>query len=267
MPSLILEKIKRFKRAHEGESAAAAVKFALHRAVPRWFVSPPAPLQAVFDHLKSRSSFTIIQIGAYVGDTQNDPLAAFLKAELSDNRGQASKVVLVEPVREYFESLQRNYSKLNGTRFENAAITATEGVRDFYRIDVDPVKFGLPDYLAQLGSLRSDRMTKLWDNYEKNADLQKFYLENRIVEKVNCITFKQLIEKHQISDIDFLQIDAEGYDYEILRSIDFSSITPLFVNYERVLLQDSEEMCRDIMRKAGYRLRDWGQDTLCTRRT
>jgi hypothetical protein len=77
--------------------------------------------------------------------------------------------------------------------------------------------------------------------------------------------FKQLLEKHQISEVDFLQIDAEGYDFELLKSIDFSTTRPRFVNYERVLLQGSEEECRKMMRKSGCRFHDWGQDTLCTR--
>jgi FkbM family methyltransferase len=262
---LVIEKLKRFTRACEGEGVAFAIKYALHRAAPRLFSSPPPALERVFNHLNRAKSFTIIQIGAYVGDSSNDPLASFLKATLSGNARPDAKVILVEPVREYFEKLKENYRDLSGVRFENVAIAEQEGNRDFYRIMIDPTRFGLTEDLLQLGSLRSDRMTKLWDHHMKEKKLQKFYLEHRIVEKVHCITFKQLLEKHQISEVDFLQIDAEGYDFEILKSIDFSITRPLFVNYERVLLQDSEEECRQMMRKSGYRLRDWEQDTLCTR--
>src|SRR5258708_1342309 len=42
--------------------------------------------------------------------------------------------------------------------------------------------------------------------------------------------FKQLLEKHQISEVDFLPVDAEGYDFELLKSIDFSTTRPRFVN-------------------------------------
>jgi FkbM family methyltransferase len=265
MLSPALEKLKRFTRACEGEGVAFAIKFVLHRAAPRLFSSPPPALEPVFNHLNKAKSFTLIQIGAYIGETSNDPLVRFLKATLSGNGRPDAKVVLVEPVREYFEKLKENYRDLPGVRFENVAIAEQEGARDFYRIVVDPTRFGLPEYLAQLGSLRSDRMTKLWDSYENDPTLQKFYLEHRVVEKVQCITFKQLLQKHQISEVDFLQIDTEGYDFEILKSIDFSTTRPRFVNYERVLLQGSEEECRKMMRKSGYRLRDWGQDTLYTR--
>ena len=63
--------------------------------------------------------------------------------------------------------------------------------------------------------------------------------------------------------LDLLQIDAEGYDYEILKTIDFDRIRPRFVNYERVLLLDEEPACRSMMRDAGYVLFDWDIDTLC----
>lgn len=40
---------------------------------------------------------------------------------------------------------------------------------------------------------------------------------------------------------------------------------PAFINYERVLLQDDDARCRQMLSAAGYRLTDWGQDTLCSR--
>ena len=269
-----LGKIKRFWRACADEGIARAITLALHwaaaRIFPYWafariFPSPAGPLVSVLNDLSASNSFTIVQIGAYIGKTGNDPLARFLMATLAGPGRRNAKVVLVEPVQEYFEALKKNYSGLGGVWCENTAIAEKEGARDFWRIKVDPTLFGLPGWLAQLGSLRSDRMTKLWENYEKDSSLQKFYLEHRVVEKVRCITFKQLLDKYQITDIDLLQIDAEGYDFEILKSIDFSTIRPRFVNYERVLLGDEEEECREMMRNAGYVLRDWGQDTLCTR--
>jgi len=263
MVSIALGKMKRFLQMCRVEGVPDAIKLALNRIL---FATPIEPLKSVFDHLNASSSFTIVQIGAYIGETLNDPLARFLKATLTGMERPNAKVVLVEPVKEYFEALKKNYADLHGVRYENAAIAEKEGVRDFYRLAVDPTVFGYPESLAQLGSLRADRMTKLWENYGKDPLRQKFYLEHRIIEKVQCITFKQLLEKHKITEIDFLQIDAEGYDFNILKSIDFSAVRPRFVNYERVLLQNDEKECRKMMRKAGYVLRDWGEDTLCKRR-
>ena len=106
-------------------------------------------------------------------------------------------------------------------------------------------------------------MEELWDRFENFEQLQQFYLEHRVVEKVKYLTLDQLLAKHQIRQLDLLQIDAEGYDFEILKTLDFNKVKPRFINYERVLLQDQEPACREMLEKHGYRLIDWGLDTLC----
>ena len=50
--------------------------------------------------------------------------------------------------------------------------------------------------------------------------------------KTPCLTFNDLIKKHDIKNIDLLQIDAEGYDGELICSIDFDNIKPKFIRYE-----------------------------------
>lgn len=84
-----------------------------------------------------------------------------------------------------------------------------------------------------------------------------------MIERVQCTTLHQLLDRHDVTQLDLLQIDTEGYDSEILRTLDFTRIRPRFVNYERVLLQGDEPACRALLKAAGYILRDWGQDTLC----
>jgi FkbM family methyltransferase len=228
-------------------------------------VAAPHPMVQALDWLSKQRSFSIVQIGAFVGDTPNDPLAMFFREQLVEERGDGIKVVLVEPVKEYFDRLCDNYKHLYDMRFENVAIAEREEIRDFYRLSADPVAHGYPDWLSQLSSLRSDRMTKLWDSYEKHEDLKKFYLSHRTTEKVRCITLQGLLEKHSIHALDLLQVDTEGYDYEILKTIDFGKTRPRFVNYERVLLQDDEVPCREMMQAAGYLLIDYSQDTFCVR--
>lgn len=219
--------------------------------------------------LARRPEFTVVQIGAYTGDTSNDPLYSFLSEQLPGH--PRSVAVLVEPVRDYFEQLKDTYAGWPQVRLENAAIAESAGERDFFRIGVDPTEHGQADWLAQLGSLREDRMTSLWERYEQELfdregveqDLAAFWHANRVVERVRCMTLEQLLNEYGISRPDLLQIDAEGYDYAILRTLDFSRIRPRFINYERVLLQEDEPTCRAMLTSAGYKLFDWGQDTLC----
>ncbi len=232
----------------------------------------PASYAGVLATLETLPTFTVVQIGAFVGSTDNDPLHGFLTRVLPARAAEAAPIptaVLVEPVGEYFALLREAYAGVPGVRFEQAAIAERAGLRDFFRLGADPVAHGLPAWLSQLGSLRPDRMTALWDHYERghrpdSARLTDFYEAHKVVEPVTCLTFEMLLQRHGVTHVDLLQIDAEGYDYDILRSINFSRTRPTFVNYERVLLGSNEQDCRELMTAAGYTLTDWGQDTLCT---
>jgi len=223
---------------------------------------------SVLAWLATRPYFTVVQIGANVGNSPEDPLFPFLHRELpalSGERLARCAVVLVEPVKEHFDSLCRAYAGLPCVRFENVAIAESSGVRDFYRLAVDPEAHGQPHWMRGLGSLRAERMTRLWDHHERNNEQQRFYLEHRIAEPVPCATLHDVVDRHGLDGLDLLQIDAEGYDYEILKTIDFDRLRPAFINYERVLLQEDEPACRELLEGAGYALHDWGLDTLCVR--
>ena len=61
-------------------------------------------------------------------------------------------------------------------------------------------------------------MASIWENAPiKNANLQ--YIEEI---EVGCVTFEFLMEQLGITEVDYLKIDTEGLDYDILNSIDFN---------------------------------------------
>jgi FkbM family methyltransferase len=226
----------------------------------------PTPMDAVLQWLAEQPTFAVVQIGAYVGNTANDPLYPFLTRELPRHPG--STALLVEPVATYYEQLVAAYDGVAGAAFEHAAIADAAGERDFYRIDVDPRSVGKPVSwdLGQLSSLRADRMEELWSAVEQIPEVQAYYREHRVVERVTCLTYADLITRHGLTQIDLLQIDAEGYDFQILSSIDFSASRPRFINYERILLRDDEPACRALLEAAGYVLFDWDIDTMAVAR-
>lgn len=51
-------------------------------------------------------------------------------------------------------------------------------------------------------------------------------------QQVPAISISALIENHSISNVDYLNIDIEGYDEVILSEIDFSLLTPTVVTIE-----------------------------------
>jgi FkbM family methyltransferase len=225
------------------------------------------PVQIAINELGKDKGFCVIQIGAYIGNSANDPLYGALRQFLMQDRGA---LIAVEPVKAYYDELVRNYSDVPGVVCENVAIAEENGTKTMYRLGIDPRDYGYPDWLSQLSSLKEERMGELWDSYElKNEggnEYREFYLGHRIEELVNCITFDELLVRHRVSDIDLLQIDVEGYEMEILETIDFRKHSIRFVNYESALLYKKRERAAQLLRSNGYILVDYGLDTFCYKR-
>jgi len=218
------------------------------------------PVHVAIDTISKEEEFTVIQLGAFVGNTENDPLFMGIIEKLSKGKG---KLILVEPVKCFFDELTENYKGVPGVVFENVAISDQSGPATLYRLGVNPLEHGYPDWLSQLGSLKDERMKTLWDNYESDSELKEFYLQNRVQESVNCITFEELAQRHGLTSLDLLQIDVEGFEFEILKTIDFRNFPIRFINYECVLLQKNKANAEKLMVENEYRLFDHGQDTFC----
>lgn len=224
----------------------------------------PPPITAALDTLSQAPSFVIVQLGAYIGNSDNDPLFHFL-SHLPSRQPPSHQAILVEPVASSFAQLQNNYRHIPGVYLENVAISDTPGTAPFYRLGVDPVAHGFPDWLSQLSSLKDERMHSLWEQYEADPAIQAFYLKHRIVEPVPCITFDELAHKHVLPRVDLLQMDVEGYEFEILKTIDFNRWNIRFINYESVLLQKNKTPCETLLRDHGYLLASYQKDTFACR--
>jgi hypothetical protein len=137
----------------------------------KWATSP---LDSALSRFAKQPVLSIVQSRAYIGGTNNSPLCGFLCEQLdhanATSTDRNTKVVLAEPIREYFDHLCKDYGNFPCIEFANVAIAETQGVMDMYRLDVDPVEYGYPTWLAQLSSLKRERMETLWDEYEANPD-------------------------------------------------------------------------------------------------
>jgi hypothetical protein len=57
-----------------------------------------------------------------------------------------------------------------------------------------------------------------------------------------------------LSHVDILQIDAEGYDWAIIRSINFERLRPRILRFEyRNLSPRDADQCLDLLASHGYR--------------
>lgn len=198
---------------------------------------------------RSRRPLRFVQIGSNNGRV-NDPLNATVRA-----RGWTG--LLVEPLPRLFEELMANYADVPGLQFENVAVGEAEGEATIYTVSPRP---GDPEWVDQIASL--DRDVVLGHAYALPD------LDDRIVPvTVACVPISTLVGRHDLSEIDLLHMDAEGYDYEIIRRI------PLDARWApRYLIFESKHMGNALyretaarLRRAGYRVIDLWPDALAYR--
>ena len=146
------------------------------------------------------------------------------------------KGILVEPLRDAFKELRKNYANIKGLKYENSAITEFNGTKNIKRV-INRKENKLPSWLDGSSSFFDNKHTKKY---------------NFVEEKVNCITFKTLIKKYNISRIDVLQIDTEGYDLIIFKQI-IPHFLPYFIKIEYIHLNKNDrKILKDILKENGY---------------
>lgn len=233
--------------------ADSRLGYALRRLYHRLTPAKPRPLHRSFLWVLSRQKreVSFVQVGSNDAG-YGDPLRYHI---LHDGwRG-----LMIEPLPFVYSRLLDRYRGISGLQFANVAIDSEPGTRPFYhlRADDDPA---LPPWYDQLGSFLKENVLK----HEKFlADLPERLTETA----VRCERFDDLCAQQGIDHFDLLHVDAEGYDFEILRSVDFRRFSPLVVLYEHRHLSDEDtSACAAMLTQAGYQLFRDIDDTLAVSR-
>lgn len=180
--------------------------------------------QISFIYTNSESKVKFIQIGSNDGKS-GDPLYDYI----INNEVEG---VLIEPVNYLFEELKNNYSKVKGVYFENIAISNVNDFCDFYVVEKNNNN-NLPSWYSQLSSFDIKTILK-----HKNEIPE---IENLIVKKkLPTKTLNFIVEKYNLIDLDILHIDTEGFDFEIIKTIDFKKLTPKLLIFEHKHLSLSD---------------------------
>jgi FkbM family methyltransferase len=176
---------------------------------------------ALFYDYKIYSNKRIIQIGAHVGNTENDPIFKDID--------ESTKIILVEPVPYLFEQLKSNYKtklkNLENIIFINKAVSDSVGEIEL-TIPSERNDFSnLPFWASQLTSINS--------NHAKDHVCYDTRINNLIVEKikVKTTTIDDMIKEYNINEIDLLHTDTESHDYVILMNYSFA-VKPRQVLFE-----------------------------------
>ncbi|MGH8506702.1 MAG: FkbM family methyltransferase, partial [Stenotrophobium sp.] len=140
--------------------------------------------------------------------------------------------LMIEPLPHIYERLRKRYDRISGLKFANVAIDVAPGERPFYHLRRSDEP-GLPPWYDMLGSFKKENVLK---HQKYLADIP-----DRIVETaVRCQTFDGLCAEQDVARFDVLHIDAEGYDYEILKSVDLAKYRPAAVLFEHAHLNSTD---------------------------
>ncbi len=156
--------------------------------------------------------YSLVLIGAHNGSKQKT---------LIQSAALIGEVLLVEPVPELFDQLSNLYSKNPRIKFLQLAISEEDADQTSFYAQTNLAN-QIEGYGDQLGSLNSSHAE------EHNRLLHSTTKEI----KVSTITFKSLLKKYDITYIDTLVTDTEGYDARILSSFPFLIFRPRQILFE-----------------------------------
>lgn len=165
--------------------------------------------------------------------------------------------ILVEPVDYVFQRLVKAYRSYPPARIilENAAIAEATGTKKFWHLKQAS---GLSPGYDQIGSFSKDHVLKHKDMF---PNLER-YLVSR---DVACISFGNLLRKHNIQRLDLVFIDTEGYDYEVIKQIDLVKTPPKVIIFENAHLPAEEvQACYNLLRTHGFVVSEEGCNTVAT---
>ncbi|MEB2782748.1 FkbM family methyltransferase [Algoriphagus sp. C2-6-M1] len=209
-----------------------------------------------------KGDFWVIQIGANDGIT-HDPIHKFIKRD-------QWKGVLLEPQPDVFRNeLRKIYQHNKGITPICAAIGNEDGVQNLYKIGFSTMRWA-----TGLASFSKEKIDQLFVEGIVQKNCQKYGIEipsdpdQQITsEEVQVICPKTLLETYAITQIDLLQIDAEGYDLEVIRIFDIPKTKPNAIIFENENLNPSDlEECYELLESEDYLLRKFGRDTLALKK-
>lgn len=203
-----------------------------------------------------KDNFYFVQIGANDGKSGD-----FLNKYITKYNLQGT---LVEPQPDVFSRLKNNYSNQKGLSFVNAAIG--DGAEDmtFYTVKKDlHTEENYFDVTAissfDRETFRKTVMKRVPDRIEYISDDIEDYVEEI---QIKTVSLPELIKENDINHIDYLNIDCEGYDHQIIKMIDFDVIKPQIINFESKWLDDVDrQSVESLLERNGYTIFRHGNDT------
>jgi FkbM family methyltransferase len=160
--------------------------------------------------LKKKKVKFLIQVGANDG-IRFDILNSYIKKYKINS-------LLVEPIKENFENLKKNYQGCDFVKFENSAISVNDEIHYLYKVNSKNFE-NYDNHIPGISSFNINHLLK--HGVKKN---------HIIKDKVNSLSIKNLINKYNLETFDLLYVDAEGYDGNIVNDfLETTKIKPIII--------------------------------------
>ena len=189
--------------------------------------------------------FQVLQIGANDGFS-DDPASESI-------RGHRLRALLVEPILPIYRKLVAYYAGFPQVTCENCAIGREDGAMTLYTVRPDP---RLPTYVTRLASFDRHIILKQRGTVPNIA---------KFIEPVQVpsMTLQTLLRKHDVRRLDWLQLDTEGFDFEILKMLFQTQLRPSIISFETAHLSRYDKLaCAAALHREGYRYVTLDRDTI-----
>ena len=219
----------------------------------RFRKSDPTIQERILKAVGSKPAVFFVQVGSNDG-LHGDPIHDLIVSR-AGWRG-----IFIEPIGFLFQRLRANYGNAERFIFENVAIgTERESKKFYYVSEKARAELDLPFWHDQLGSFDKDHITR-----SLGDQIRPYIIE----EDVECLPLQDVFDRNHVDAIDLLHIDTEGFDYKVLSQLDLKRYKPSAILFEHHLLNEEEyAAARKLLRGAGYRLNQYGNDILAIRRS
>lgn len=217
--------------------------------------------------LVCRDRVRIVQVGANDGSI-NDPIYKFVK--FAKDR---TDILLVEPQEDLIPHLRQNYAFHPDATIIQAAV-GPPGKLELYAVNqafwpaLKPINYARnwPDYRAPTGVTSAEWAhvhNWLTEHLKKPEDAEKAIRSFQ----VPCMDVAGLLSEAAFSsDIDVLQIDAEGFDDTVIYNANLDSLRPAMINFEVAHLpKERLYALSDHLHDHGYQMNRYGMDALAIR--
>lgn len=194
--------------------------------------------------IKNNIVKSLVQIGANDGK-RFDSLNSFIKK-------YKVKSLLVEPIKEHFEDLKKNYKNMGNIYFENSLISVNNEISYLYKVN----EKSLNKYDEHIKGISSFNYNHLVKHGVKKKDIIK--------QIANSITMGELLIKHQFKNFDLLFIDAEGYDGIIINDFLANNTLRPYIIFEYIHIDNNTfKTLIDNFKKFDYDFFSINENVIC----